>query len=82
MVSGNVGYVKPGKRIFREALRQMNAQADEAIFIGDDPEADIDGAKALGMRTVWINTSGAPGHEKTQADYQIRRLRQILKILR
>jgi FMN phosphatase YigB (HAD superfamily) len=82
IVSGNVGYVKPGGRIFREALRELDAQANEALFIGDDPEADIEGAKALGMRTVWMNTSGAPEHEGTRADYRIRRLRQILKILR
>jgi putative hydrolase of the HAD superfamily len=82
IVSGNVGYVKPGKSIFREALRQLNAQADETLFIGDDPEADIKGAKAVGMRTVWMNTSGAHGHDETRAGYRIRRLRQILKILR
>jgi FMN phosphatase YigB (HAD superfamily) len=82
IVSGNVGYVKPGKSIFRETLRQLNAQADETLFIGDDPEADIKGAKAVGMRTVWMNTSGAHGHDETRADYRIRRLRQILKILR
>jgi len=50
--SDEIGYRKPNPKIFREALTQLRVQAKEAIHIGDDLYADIQGAKQLGMKTV------------------------------
>jgi putative hydrolase of the HAD superfamily len=53
--SGAIGYHKPDPRIFRHALKLAGVAADEAIMIGDWPEADIVGAQRAGMRGVWFN---------------------------
>ncbi len=46
---------KPDPSIFLEALRQLgNPTPGEVLFIGDNPEADIGGAQAVGMATAWI----------------------------
>lgn len=50
--SDEVGYRKPDRRIFEAALNQLKATPDHTIHIGDDPVADIRGAKAIGMRAV------------------------------
>jgi FMN phosphatase YigB (HAD superfamily) len=43
---------KPDKHIFDLAARELGAQARDVIHIGDNPEADIWGAKQAGMRAV------------------------------
>jgi putative hydrolase of the HAD superfamily len=53
-VSGVLGWRKPSPRIFREALRTLDVKAQEAVFVGDSPLADIKGAKQLGMKTVLL----------------------------
>jgi putative hydrolase of the HAD superfamily len=54
IVSGVLGWRKPSPRIFRVALRDLDVKAEEAVFVGDSPIADIEGAKQLGMQTVLL----------------------------
>jgi putative hydrolase of the HAD superfamily len=54
VVSGDVGWRKPHRRIFEEALARLQVQASEVVYIGDSPAEDIKGANALGMRTVFV----------------------------
>ncbi|NQX87417.1 MAG: HAD family hydrolase [Halioglobus sp.] len=57
VVSEAVGFRKPGREIFDIALEETGAKAEETVFVGDNPVADIDGANACGMYTVYV-----PGH--------------------
>ncbi len=50
--AADAGYLKPDKRIFTCALERMGTSPEETVFIGDNPEADIAGANAMGMRAV------------------------------
>jgi putative hydrolase of the HAD superfamily len=54
VVSGVLGWRKPSPRIFHAALRALDVRAEEAVFVGDSPIADIEGAKQLGMKTVLL----------------------------
>ena len=45
-ISEEVGAEKPDPRIFRRALAWTECAADEVLFVGDDPERDIEGAAA------------------------------------
>lgn len=47
---------KPDPEIFRRALRSLDTRADEAWFVGDNPESDIRGAAAAGLTAVWRRT--------------------------
>jgi putative hydrolase of the HAD superfamily len=49
-----VGWRKPHQNIFKELLKQSKATAEEAVFIGDDPETDIKGAKQMGIKAVLL----------------------------
>ena len=51
------GYLKPHKRMFETALERIGTAADETVFIGDNPIADIAGAHAVGMQAVRRLTS-------------------------
>ena len=53
--SGAHGKTKPHPAIFLAALEQLGVAAEEAAMVGDSPEDDVDGAKALGMRAFLID---------------------------
>ena len=55
IVSEEVGYAKPDPRIFRDAMDAMGLTNPERVmFVGDNPAADIDGAKQFGMKATWM----------------------------
>ena len=51
VVSEEIGWRKPHRRIFQSALRKLRVAPAEAVFVGDSPTEDIRGARALGIRT-------------------------------
>ena len=51
MVSGYEKCVKPEERIYRILLERYSLDAGECVFI-DDLQANIDGARAVGMRGI------------------------------
>ena len=54
---------KPSTRIYREALKRVGAEAPEALFISDDPIADLVTAKRLGLQTVFVLSGKYPDHD-------------------
>ena len=55
IVSESAGYAKPDPRIFRDALNLTGlASSEQVMFVGDNPRADIDGAKRFGMKAAWV----------------------------
>ncbi len=52
--STRVGLSKPDPEIFLLAVRKMNVEPAEIIFVGDSCERDIMPARSLGMKTVWL----------------------------
>jgi len=76
---------KPDAGIFLQALRQAGCGSEQAAFVGDTPDHDIGGARAVGMRTVLILEShDLPTRRATssqRADYVIHELPELLDIL-
>jgi putative hydrolase of the HAD superfamily len=54
LISEEVGWRKPHIKIFQEALKRLRVTAEEAVYVGDSPAEDIMGAKAAGMKTVFV----------------------------
>lgn len=59
IVSGEFGMAKPDPAIFQEALRLGDADALEAVMVGDSPEFDMAGARTLRIPAIWINRDGS-----------------------
>ena len=57
-ISARVGYQKPHPAIFEHALELLDVEADQAIHVGDDPEADVVGARNVGIEPVLIDRHG------------------------
>ena len=53
--SGTHGKTKPHPAIFLAALEQLGVTAEEAAMVGDSPEDDVEGARALGMRAFLVD---------------------------
>ncbi len=54
----NVGVLKPDPAVFRHVLAHMQLAPEQVLHIGDDPVADVQGARAAGMHSVWMNRDG------------------------
>jgi len=54
VVSDSFGLRKPRPEIFEEVLARLDVAPGEAIHVGDNLREDVEGAAALGIRTVWI----------------------------
>ena len=79
-VSEEVGVKKPNPEIFHYALRKANARAEESLMIGDEMAVDIDGARTMGMDTLFFNPTGAEvAGERT---FEVRRLAEIATCLK
>ena len=50
--AADVGYLKPHPNIFRAALDCLGLQAENVVFVGDNPTADITGPQRVGMRAI------------------------------
>jgi putative hydrolase of the HAD superfamily len=57
-ISARVGYQKPHPAIFRHALELLRVPPLEAIHVGDDPTADVLGARRAGIRPVLLDRRG------------------------
>lgn len=70
--------LKPKKEIFEYALNKAKAGLNESIMLGDNLDADIQGAVNAGMHSVYVNhIEGAP---TTIATYTVTHLKQLEKL--
>jgi putative hydrolase of the HAD superfamily len=55
VASGTHGKTKPHPTIFLSALGELGVEAGEAAMVGDSPDDDIAGARALGMQAFLVD---------------------------
>jgi putative hydrolase of the HAD superfamily len=73
----DIGASKPHPDMFQAALTQAGVPASDIIHIGDDPEHDIQGARDMGMHTVWVNTQDKIWSGGDRADEEVVNLEQL-----
>jgi putative hydrolase of the HAD superfamily len=76
VVSVEVDVGKPDPRIFEIALDRLGVRAGDAVMVGDSLARDVAGARAAGIRTVWIDR-GQEREEGPRPDATIRRLSDL-----
>ena len=59
LAARDAGMMKPDPRIFAMLLERAGLDPREAVHVGDDPEADVEGARAAGVVPVWLNRGAA-----------------------
>jgi len=73
----DIGASKPHPDMFQAALKQAGVAAQDIIHVGDDPEHDIQGARNMGMHTIWVNTRHKAWPRGKRADREITNLQQL-----
>lgn len=58
ITSEAVGVLKPAPAIYQQALQRLGARPAETVMVGDNWQADVVGALAVGIRPVWLNRLG------------------------
>ncbi|RLD37743.1 MAG: noncanonical pyrimidine nucleotidase, YjjG family [Bacteroidetes bacterium] len=79
ITSEMAGAQKPDPKIFQYTLEKAGAKKEETLMIGDDLEADILGAKNVGLDQIYVNFEKKPHTEKPL--HEVNSLLEILKIL-
>ena len=74
VVSREVGWVKPSPKIFEVALSVLKLGSGQCVFVGDDVEADIKGAKNMGMKTVFVSRGEV---QSNYADAKISKISEL-----
>ncbi|SER10185.1 HAD family hydrolase [Natrinema salaciae] len=58
LTSEETGREKPGSVMFTVPLSRLDRRPSEAVMVGDDVEADVAGANAVGLETVLFDADG------------------------
>jgi len=78
----DTGRRKPNPAPFKKALEALAMKPQEVLMIGDWPERDIAGAKAVGMRTALAKYGLMPNiNPEPKADFEISNISELLKII-
>jgi putative hydrolase of the HAD superfamily len=70
---------KPQAEIFHRAAQRLGVMHQECVFVGDNPEADIIGAKNAGMKAIWKRNLS--WQESKEADAIVDELHEIPLII-
>ena len=79
LISDAEGVSKPDVRIFQRALERLAVEPAAAAFVGDNPEVDVAGARAAGMRAIWRRDPSFTG--TVEADAVVDQLADLVAML-
>ena len=84
--SSDLEYTKPHEAAFRAAMAAVGVEDPaECVYVGDRPYDDISGAKAVGMRAVFVPHSDIPAEQQVPVDVQpdavIQRLADLTEVV-
>lgn len=82
---GEAKIKKPAAAPFRRGLRELHLNPGEVLMVGDWPARDVEGARRLGIKTCWASYGTEPqfrpSGKKIRADYKIKDIAELLKIV-
>ena len=80
--SARIGFEKPHPRIFEWALGQADVPPASVIHVGDHLDADVEGARGVGIEGVLIDRSGRYAADEIPDDVPlIRSLEDLIPLV-
>ena len=80
VISEDVGLRKPDPAIFQLALMRVNAAPENALYVGDHPLVDVEGARLAGLHAVWLSGVHAWPDDLAAPEYEISEIGEILNL--
>lgn len=63
------GWVKPDPAPFLAAIESLKVKPDEVVYVGDRIDLDVEGAKAVGMKSVFVGGESAAAEASIETVY-------------
>jgi putative hydrolase of the HAD superfamily len=89
VISGEIGWRKPNPILFLKLAASLNLSVKEIVFVGDDPNYDVKGAKATGMIAILVTSGEAKLNNKyyeinedIKADYEVKNISELINLLK
>jgi len=87
VISDVRGFRKPRSEIFHEVLDALGVSPEETLHVGDNIVADVSGAAAIGIRTVWLTRrvrdpeARLAKYEGPSPDYEMADLAELVPLV-
>jgi len=82
LTSAAIGIRKPRPEPFLQMLEQLHLQANEVVMIGNSMEADIAGAKPLGIKTIHVTFGENEDEDGPDPDVTVSAVPEIIPAIR
>lgn len=81
-ISGSIGHAKPKREVFDFIEEKMNLDQTKTIYIGDNFEKDIIGAKQAGWQAIWMNhrKKDIPENAFYKPDKEVHSAKELLNL--
>ena len=76
----DTGRLKPSRMPFKQAIKKLGFKPEEILFVGDNPERDIKGAKRVGMKTA-LAEYGQLIKGKSKPDFVLKKPIDLQKVV-
>jgi putative hydrolase of the HAD superfamily len=82
LIEGELGFGKPDRRVFKQALKILNVKPPQAWMVGDDLKRDIAGAQQAGIYAIWCDyeNKGLPEGSNIKPDKIIGNIAELLSL--
>jgi putative hydrolase of the HAD superfamily len=80
VLSSRMGVMKPDARIFTEAMGALGVTPEQSIYIGDNPERDLLGARNARMRCILFGPEGT-GYNDLRPDAYFSRYSDLAALI-
>ncbi|WP_338786241.1 HAD family hydrolase [Metabacillus sp. FJAT-53654] len=81
-ISGTIGHAKPKREVFDFIEEKMDLDQTKTVYIGDNFEKDIIGAKQAGWHAVWMNhrKKNSPPNATYKPDNEVHSAKELLDL--
>lgn len=82
VVSAEAGAAKPDAAVFSGVLAEFGVPIERVAHVGDSAFADVGGANAAGITSIWVNRTGKPrAADLPTPDHEITALAEVMGIV-
>lgn len=68
------GWVKPEPQPFLAAIEALEIKPEEIVYVGDREDIDIEGAQAVGMKTIFVGGKSNVADDNINTIYDLERI--------
>ena len=81
-ISGTIGHAKPKREVFDFIEQKLDLDQTKTVYIGDNFEKDIIGAKQAGWQAIWMNhrNKDLPTNATYKPDKEVHSPKELLEL--